>query len=273
VNGDALELLRQADPAQDAVGYDQQSIDRQVARILQAKAESVPAARPRSAVRRLGIPVAAFVAVAVGLGTAAAAGWLTPQARHAFDSPAARQELRQRFGATADLAQARQRVSAPGPDGSKMSIWTVPVADRGSCTAILVSKKSGPVPGGNEPSDLPLFCDPPPTTVQRSVRYVALDWVSKATHTHYLIYGGQAGAAAGVELRLTNGTRLTAAAGAGYFLLPAVPLTDLHCAAIIGLDPQGHQVGLTSYLGVGCPGDPYPLVVPSAGPTSVEPSR
>ncbi len=272
MNGDALELLRQVDPARDTSGYDQQFIVRQVARIVRANAEPVRAARRRGAGRRVGLPVAAFATVAaVGLGTAAAAGWLTPQARHAFDSPAARQLLRQQFGATADLANAQERVSAPGPDGSSMTVWTVPVGDRGSCTAILVSKKSGPVPGGNEPSDLPTFCDPTPTTVQRSVRYVALDWVSKATHTHYLIYGGQVGAATGVELRLTNGTRLTAAAGAGYFLLPAVPLVDLRCAAIIGLDPLGHQVGLASYLGVGCPGDPYPLVVPSAGPTSAEP--
>jgi hypothetical protein len=258
VNGDALELLRQADPARDTGGYAQKSIDRRVARIVQANAEPVRAARPRGAGRRLGMPVAAFVAVAaVGLGTAAAAGWLTPQARHAFDSPAARQELRQRFGATADLSQARERVSAPGPDGSRMSIWTVPVGDRGSCTAILVSKKSAPVPGGNEPSDLPSFCDPTPTTVQRSVRYVALDWASKATRTHYLIYGGQVGSATGVELRLADGDRLTAATGNGYFLLPAVRSDELHCAALIGLDQQRHQVGLASYLNAGCPGDPY----------------
>jgi hypothetical protein len=257
VNGDALELLRQADPARDSGGYDHARIDRQVARILQANAEPVPAARPRRLGRRLGMPVAAFVAVAIGLGTAAAAGWLTPQARHAFDSPAARQELRLRFGATADLSQARERVSAPGPDGSTMSIWTVPVADRGSCTAILVSKKSAAIPGGNPPSDLPLFCDPNPTTVQRSVRPAALDWASKATRTHYLIYGGQVGSATGVELRLADGDRLIAATGNGYFLLPAVRSDELNCAAIIGLDRQGHQVGLASYLGTGCPGDPY----------------
>ncbi|HJQ00685.1 MAG TPA: hypothetical protein VJ851_03710 [Jatrophihabitans sp.] len=257
MNGDVLELLRRADPASDG-GYDQARIERQVARILQADAAPMPAARGRGPVRRLGVPAAAFVAVAAaGLGSAAAAGWLTPQATHAFDSPAARQLLRQQFGTTADLSRAQERVSAPGPDGSTMTIWTVPVGDRGSCTAVLVSKKSAAVPGGNEPSDLPSFCDPTPTTVQRSVRYVALDWVSKATRTHYLIYGGQVGSATGVELRLTSGVRLTAATENGYFLLPAVRSDDLHCAAVIGLDQQGHQVGLASYLSAGCPGDPY----------------
>ena len=34
-------------------------------------------------------------------------------------------------------------------------------------------------------------------------------------------------------------------------------MAELHCAALVGLDPQGHQVGLASYLGSGCPGDPY----------------
>ena len=258
MNGDVLEQLRRADPARDGGGYQPAQLDQQIARILQADAEPVPAARPRGAVRRLAVPIAAFGTVAaVGLGTAAAAGWLSPQARQAFDSPAARQLLRQQFGATADLANARQRVSAPGPDGSSMAIWTVPVGDRGNCTAILVSKKSAALAGGNEPSDLPSYCDPTPTTVQRSVRYVALDWVSKPTRTHYLIYGGPLGSATGVELRLADGHRLTAAVGDGYFLLPAVRSDDLHCAAVIGLDPQGRQVGLASYLSFGCPGDPY----------------
>ncbi len=271
VNGDALELLRQADPARDTGGYDQKFIDRQVARIVRANAEPAPAGRPRGAGRRLGIPVAAFVAVAaVGLGTAAAAGWLTPQAQHAFDSPAARQLLRHQFGATADLSRARERVSAPGPDGSSMAIWTVPVGDRGTCTTILVSKKSATLPGGNQPSDVPLFCDPTPNTVQRSVRFAALGWLSKSTGTDYLIYGGQLGSATGVELRLASGARLSATAGDGYYLLPAMPSAELHCAAVIGLDSQGRQVGLANYLGVGCPGDPYQQA-PDASPSSSKP--
>jgi hypothetical protein len=258
VNHDVLELLRQADPARAGGGYDQARIDRQVTRILQANAVPVPAARVRGAGRRLGVPIAAFTAVAaVGLGTAAAAGWLSPQARQAFDSPAARQMLRQQFGATADLADARQRVSAPGPDGSQMATWTVPVGERGSCTAILVSKKSAAIPGGDQPTGLPLYCDQAATTVQRSVRFTALEWLSRSTGTDYLIYSGPLGAASGVELRLASGSRLVAATGNGYFLLPAVPSADLTCAALIGLDPLGHQVGLTSYLSSGCPGDPY----------------
>lgn len=268
MNDDVLELLHQVDPARDCQGYDSARIDRQVARIVQADAEPARAARPSSGVRRLGMPVAAFVAVAsIGLGTAAAAGWLTPQARQAFDSPAARGLLRQQFGTTADLSQSQERVREPGPDGSSVAVWTVPVGDRGSCTAILVSKKSANVPNINEPSDLPSFCDPTQTTIQRSVRYVARDWVSKATRTHYLIYGGQLGSATGVELRLADGDRLRAATGSGYFVLPAVRSDDLHCAAIIGLDPYGHQVGLASYLSLGCPGDPYQLS-PTASPSS-----
>jgi hypothetical protein len=257
VNGDVLELLRRADPAPDG-GYDQARIDRQVARILQADAAPMPAARVRGPVRRLGGPAVAFVAVAAaGLGTAAAAGWLSPQARHAFDSPAARQLLRQQFGTTADLGSARERVSAPGPDGSQLATWTVPVGDRGSCTTILVSKKSAAIPGGSQPTDLPLYCDRASTTVQRSVRFSAVEWLSRSTGTDYLIYGGPLGSAIGVELRLSNGSRLSAATGDGYFLLPAVPAVELRCAALVGLDSHGHQVGLASYLGSGCPGDPY----------------
>jgi len=105
----------------------------------------------------MGVPVIAFLAVAAaGLGTAAAAGWLSPQARKAFDSPDARQFLRALYGSTADLDMARERVTAPGPDGSTIATWTLPVADRGTCTAILVSKKSAALPvGEGQRSDLP----------------------------------------------------------------------------------------------------------------------
>jgi len=72
-----------------------------------------------------------------------------------------------------------------------------------------------------------------------------------------------------MELRLASGDRLTAATGDGYYLLPAVPSANLTCAALVGLDPLGHQVGLASYLSSGCPGDPYQ---PAPAATQPQPS-
>ncbi|MDQ2837709.1 MAG: hypothetical protein M3Y42_03350 [Actinomycetota bacterium] len=260
MNGDVLDVLRRADPARDSSDYDDARIDRQVTRILQAHAE--PRLRPpRSRIRRIGVPTAAFLTVAAaGLGTAAAAGWLSPQARNAFDSPAARQSLRQLYGSTADLDQARERVTAPGPDGSVMATWTVPVGDRGTCTTILLSKKSAALPiGASQRTDLPLGCTPIPAAgqVQHSIRFTALEWRSRTSGTDYLIYSGPLGLATQMQLRLASGTRLTATTHDGYYLLPSVPTANLTCAALIGLDPAGHQVGLASYLTAGCPGDPY----------------
>lgn len=207
------------------------------------------------------MPVAAFLAIAAaGLGTAAAVGWLSPQAKNAFDSPDARQMLIGLYGSTADLDQARERVSAPGPDGSTIATWTVPVGNRGLCTAILVSKKSAPLSSGaGQPTDLPTVCEQAPTArqVQRSIRLTALEWRSRTTGTDYFIYSGPLGQAARAELRLADGDRLDAVTSNGYFLLPAVPTAKLTCATVVGLDPLGHQVGLTNYLTYGCPGDPY----------------
>lgn len=269
MNGDVLELLRRADPARDSADYDHDRVDRQVARILQANAEPAPAARPRGHARRLGVPIVAFVVIAAaGLGTAAAAGWLSPQARNAFDSPAARQTLLALYGSTADLSKARERVNEPGPDGSTIATWTVPVAGRGVCTAILESKKSALPAGAGQPTDLPTECEPVPAPgqVQHSIRFTALEWRSRVSGTDYLIYSGPLGPATQVELRLANGVRLTATIGDGYFLLPALPAAKFTCAVLVGLDPLGHQVGLANYMTSGCPGDPY-----RSGPAATKP--
>jgi hypothetical protein len=284
MNSDALDVLRRADPARKSGDYDDARIDRQVADILHGHAEAEPQLqRPRSRASRVGLPVAAFLAIATaGLGTAAAAGWLSPQAKHAFDSPDARQMLLGLYGSTADLSQARERVTAPGPDGSTISTWTVPVADRGTCTAILLSKRSAALPhGAGQQSDLPLVCEQVPAAgqVQHSVRFAALEWRSRQNGIDYLIYSGPLAPAAGVQLRLTDGTRLTATTRDGYYLLPAVPVSRITCAALIGLDPLGHQVGLASYLSTGCPGDPYqpappsPQAQPSSTVTEDSPSQ
>jgi hypothetical protein len=213
------------------------------------------------------MPIAAFLAIATaGLGTAAAAGWLSPQARDAFDSPDARQSLLGLYGSTADLSQARERVTAPGPDGSTISTWTVPVADRGTCTAILLSKRSAALPhGAGQQSALPLECDLVPAAGQgqHSVRFAALEWRSRQNGIDYLIYSGPLAPATRVQLQLADGTRLTPTTRDGYYLLPAVPVARITCAALVGLDPLGHQVGLASYLGTGCPGDPYRPAPPS----------
>ncbi len=260
MTGDVLQLLRQADPAPGGDGYDDTRIDLQIARILQADADPPPAAHPRRT-RKVGMPAIAFAAIAAaGLGTAAAAGWLSPQARNAFDSPDARHMLIGLYGSTANLDQARERVSAAGPDGSTISTWTVPVGNRGVCTAILVSKKSAPLSDNTGlPANLPTTCEQAPAAgqVQRSIRLTAINWRSRITGTEYFIYSGQLGQASRAQLRLANGDRIDAATGDGYYLLPALPLADLTCASLIGLDPLGHQVGLANYLTSGCPGDPY----------------
>jgi hypothetical protein len=266
MNDDLLEVLRRADPARSSSGYDDARMDREVARILRDDAEPETRAwQPRSKARRFGLPAVAFVAVAgAGLATAAAAGWLSPGARQAFDSPDARQVMLQLYGSTADLDQARERVTAPGPDGSTISTWTVPVADKGTCIAILVSKKSAKLPEGQR-ADLPTACNDAPAAgqVQRSPRLLGLEWRSRHSGIDYTIYGGPLGAAARVYLQLSDGTRLSARTRDGYFLLPAVPVAKTTCAALVGLDQRGHQVVPPSYLTVGCPGDPYQLGTPA----------
>jgi hypothetical protein len=247
MNADMLDALRRADPARCSSDYDDPRIDRQVAEILHGHAEADPKGRPkRSRARRVGMPIAAFLAIATaGLGTAAAAGWLSPQARDAFDSPNARQSLLVLYGSTADLSQARERVTAPGPDGSTISTWTVPVADRGTCTAILLSKRSAALPhGAGQQSALPLDCDLVPTAgqVQHSVRFAALEWRSRQNGIDYLIYSGPLAPATQVQLQLADGTRLTPTTRDGYYLLPAVPVARITCAALVGLDPLGHQI-------------------------------
>ncbi|HEX4729390.1 MAG TPA: hypothetical protein VH298_16400, partial [Jatrophihabitans sp.] len=198
MNGDVLELLRQADPARHGRGYEPARIDRQVARILRANAEPVPAARVRSGItRRWAVPVAACAAVvAVGLGAATAAGWFSPPpARNASGSPAW-QQLSQQFGAAADPFRARERVSAPGPEGLTMATWTVPVTNRGSCIAILLAKNSVTLPTDDgQGSNLPRYCEQDPAAVQQAVRFTELAWHSTATDTDYLTYSGPLGPA------------------------------------------------------------------------------
>ncbi len=263
MNEDVLETLRRADPARDSGDYyDDARIARQIAQSVRAHADTEHEARqPHGRTRQWVVPTAAFLAVATaGLATAAAAGWLSPQAKQAFDSPDARQSLLEQFGSTADLSKARERVTAPGPDGSTISTWTVPVADKGTCTAILVSKKSAESQiGRRERSDLPTMCETVPLAgdVPRSVRSASLDWRSRDNGIEYLIYSGPLAPAAGVQLQLASGARFTATTRDGYFLLPAIPVASFTCAKLVGLDPHGHQIGVASFLTPLCPGDPY----------------
>jgi hypothetical protein len=154
----------------------------------------------------------------------------------------------------------------------------VPVADKGTCTAILVSKKSAKLPGGDSQRfDHPLGCEavPGPRQVQQSPRItVALEWRSRKSGIDYWIYSGPLDPAARVHLQLADGVRLAATTRDGYFLLPAVPAAKITCAALVGFDPLGHQVGLASYFNVGCPGDPAqfgpPAPAPAPGSTITE---
>jgi hypothetical protein len=121
---------------------------------------------------------------------------------------------------------------------------------------------------------------PGPRQVQQSPRItVALEWRSRKSGIDYWIYSGPLDPAARVQLQLADGTRLTATSRDGYFLLPAVPVAKITCAALVGFDPLGHQVGLANYLTVGCPGDPYqpgpaaPAPDPSSTITENEPKQ
>jgi hypothetical protein len=272
MNDDVLEVLSGANPARNSGGYDDARVARQIAQILRTDAGSERHARqPRSRTRRWGVPVAAFLAVAgAGLATAAAAGWLSPQARQTFDSPDVRQSLLQLYGTTADLGRARERVTAPGPDGSTVSTWTVPVGDKGTCTAILVSKKSAKLPGGDSDRvDRPVGCEdvPGPRVIQHSARITAaVQWRSRTSGEVYWLFSGPHYLAARVQLQLADGARLDATTRDGYFLLPPVPVARITCAALVGFDPLGHQVGLASYLSVGCPGDPAQFGPPNPAP-------
>jgi hypothetical protein len=273
MNDDVLEVLRRADPALDRGGYDDDRVAQQVALIVRSQAGTEQEARmPRRRNRRWGVPVAAFLAVAgAGLATAAAAGWLTPQARQTFDSPDVRQSLLQLYGTTADLDKARERVTAPGPDGSTVSTWTVPVGDKGTCTAILVSKKSAKLPGGDSGRmDRPVACEdvPGPRVIKQRPRITAaVQWRSHTSGDVYWLFGGPQYLAVRVQLQLADGTRLPATTRDGYFLLPPVPVAKITCAALVGFDRGGHQVGQASYLSLGCPGDRYqPGLAPTPAP-------
>ena len=69
-----------------------------------------------------------------------------------------------------------------------------------------------------------------------------------------------------MQLRLADGTRLTATTRDGYYLLPAVPRSQLTCATVVGIDPRGRQVGPAQYLTMGCPGDPAQVGSPAPHP-------
>jgi hypothetical protein len=280
MNGDVLDLLRRADPAPHGAGYDSAQVHQQVARILQADAVPARAARPRRTGRRLVVPVAACTTMmAVGLGITIAAGWFSPPpALNASGNPAW-QQLSQQFGVAADLLHARERVSAPGPEGATMATWTVPVPDRGSCTAIVLIRGSLMVPtDGEQDPALPRYCEQDSAADQQAVRFTELVWHSTATDTDYLMFSGPLGPAATVQLQLDSGARLKATISNGYYLLPAVPTTELGCGALVGRDRQGRQIGLPSFLGgLGCPGIPRQrlgekIVDGQAGPTTIGPS-
>ncbi|MGI8666296.1 MAG: hypothetical protein ACR2N4_09735 [Jatrophihabitans sp.] len=277
MNDDVLDLLRAADPAGGHQGYSAARLDEQLARLREAGGDADPgAAWPPRRGRRAGVAAIAFVAAgAAGLGSAAAAGWLSPQVHQVFDAPAQRQMLIDLYGSAADLSGARERVSAPGPDGSTVAVWTVPVGEHQLCSAILVSKKSAKLPPDSAtvlPQNVPCQAVAPgadPTFDSQSVL-----WRSPRTGVTFTLFAGSLGRSASrAQVSLADGAVEHAITGNGFYLLPPLP-ADLTCARLVATDSQGKQARSDQFLSVGCPGDPTkpgasaPLPSPSSTVTT-----
>ena len=175
--------------------------------------------------------------LALGLGTAAAAGWFSPAVREAFagaDDPS-------NVG-PAHPDTTREKATAPGPEGTRMALWDELVGSRGACFSVIVDRSSAElIPGSGKPFHQGASCG---RGRSRSLLVVVEEssWRSPMTGRPYRLYGGTVGTAAGFEIRIPGKTSLPAVLSNGQFLTGPLPEADRAHAHLVPLDFQGHVI-------------------------------
>lgn len=236
---DVLDLLHAANPVPDTPAYPTQELQTRIAHAQTAGARPTgrhQGRRPRSKRRTLLVLGTATASLlALGLGTAAAAGWFSPDVREAF---AGADDPSNAGPAHPDTVQ--EEVTAPGPEGTRMALWDELVGPRGACYSIIVDRRSAElVPG--KPFHQGASCG---SGRSRSLLGVVEEssWRSPTTGRLYWLYGGTVGTAAGFEIRIPGKTSLPAILSNGHFLTGPLPEADRAHAHLVPLDSQGHVI-------------------------------
>lgn len=236
---DVLTLLRDANPVPDPPAHPRQDLQSRIDRARAAGSE--PVVRQlgnRPTKRRLVVLAASTTSlVALGLGSAAAAGWFSPDVREAFsgaDDPSG--------AGPAHPGTTREEVTRPGPEGTRMGLWDESVGPRGACYSIIVDRRSADlIPSVNKPFHQGASCGSQRSTstfgtVEES------SWRSPATGQLYRLYAGPTGTADGFEIRIPGKAALRAVISNGYFLLPPLPEQDRQQARLVALDARGNVI-------------------------------
>lgn len=242
---DVLTLLKEANPVPGTSTYPTAELPRRISQAREA-AVPAPAATSRPVVRRptprrrLAVLAAATTAlVALGLGSAAAAGWWSADVREAFigaEDPSG--------AGPAHRDSTREEVAAPGPEGTRMALWDEAVGPHGACYAIIVDRRSADlIPGAGKPFHEGADCGSQRSSSSMSTVEESY-WRSPATGRLYRLYAGPAGAATTFEIRIPGKAPLRATVNNGYFLMAPLPDEDRQHAHLVALDAHGKVIDL-----------------------------
>ncbi|MFZ1361655.1 MAG: hypothetical protein WAS05_01790 [Candidatus Nanopelagicales bacterium] len=230
-------LLSEADPAARWSPSPAEQ-DRAIATAL-ATAQS---RRTRRRIRRpaFAAAIAGIVVLGVG-GVSVASSFISAPAQEAFSSQRASAPDNQSH----PLAeQATLQVTAKGPDGGTVSLWTAPLPDdaNGSCVAIVGSVAGAPF--GGKPFHEGAACSQNGTQAEPTGTFSNGQgelWVSPETGKSYWRFGGTTGAAAAVQLRIPGRPPKNLATGNGWYV-GITPLKDFKKATLVAFDNSGQRL-------------------------------
>lgn len=233
---DALAMLRAADPVPGTPSYPDSEWPQRIAQAQRAAsgpAETAIADRPSRRRHVIITSVSCVTAtLAVGLGTAAAAGWISPAARDAFrgaSDPVS--------GEYANPASIEQELVGPGPEGTHVTVYGAPVGPQGFCTFTIVDREGADFAPG-KPGGPGGSCSSQRLTGTGETGNA--HWISPQTGVSYYVYSGLLGNAAGVEIRVDGEPVIPDTVGNGYFLVGPITEAQRAHATLVALDKAGH---------------------------------
>ena len=234
---DPLALLRAADPVPGSPSYPDTEWPQRIAQAQRAAsgpAETTIAGRPSRRRRLIITSVTSVTAtLAVGLGTAAAAGWISPAARDAFQGASDPVS-----GESANPDSIEQELSGPGPEGTHVTVYGAPVGPQGFCTITMVDRQGADFAPG-KPGGPGGGCSSQRLTGTLETGDIA-HWICPQTNVSYYMYSGVLGNAFGVEIRVDGEPAVAGIVGNGYFLVGPITEAQRAHATLVATDKAGH---------------------------------
>lgn len=255
------EMLRTADPAGSRT-LDAGQVEALLAESRRRRDEQplVPAVRSR----RRSVAVAGVVVALVAATMTAAVAVRDAQPRPAAPAgPLDRTvDLRRVFGADARIGEAKSVLNAPGPEGTTLTLWTVPTLHATTCYAVLDDV------GSAVTSDETAVCDPVPALPDQAPIAEPLGgsggtwrWTSPTTGTVWFgSYATALATATRVELRVDDVVAASAVPVDGAFVTGGIREGAAGCPVLVGLTSNG-IIAERSYPRGDC--DPASQVVPT----------